>query len=102
MNGFVDLEMIINMNFTHNYTFCDDIIEEWIFYSLPESVLVSAGLEVLAWPMLGWAELAGWLLDSGRGVVADRRGRLNGNTAAPSLQNMVIIINDISLCLYLA
>ena len=86
MNGFGDLEMIINMNFTHNYTFCDDIIEEWIFfYLLPESVLVSAGLEVLAWPMLGWAELAGWLLDSGRGVVADRRGRLNGNTAAPSL-----------------
>ena len=102
MNGFGDLEMIINMNFTHNYTFCDDIIEEWIFYSLPESVLVSAGLEVLAWPMLGWAELAGWLLDPGRGVVADRRGRLNGNTAAPSLQYMVIIINDISLCLYLA
>ena len=102
MNGFGDLEMIINMNFFHNYTFCDDIIEEWIFYSLPESVLVSAGLEVLAWPMLGWAELAGWLLVSGRGVVADRRGRLNGNTAAPSLQYMVIIINDISLCLYLA
>ena len=85
MNGFGDLEMIINMIFTHNYTFFDDIIEEWIFYSLPESVLVSAGLEVLAWPMLGWAELAGWLLVSGRGVVADRRGRLNGNTAAPSL-----------------
>ena len=31
MNGFGDLEMIINMNFTYNYTFCDDIIEEWIF-----------------------------------------------------------------------
>ena len=102
MNGFGDLEMIINMNFTHNYTFCDDIIEEWILYLLPESVLVSADLEVLAWPMLGWAELAGWLLVSGRGVVADRRGRLNGNTAAPSLQYMVIIINDISFCLYLA
>ena len=55
------------------------------FIFLPELVLVSAGLEVLACPVLGWAELAGWLLVSGRGVVAVRRGHLNGNTAAPSL-----------------